>query len=242
MAGKNSALEVYEGVRRDILDGRRLPRARLRMDLLSVAFDASLGAVRCALVRLAADGLVVADPPRGFAVASISLSDLDDLTGTRIELETRCLSRSIELGDIAWEGRVISSLHQLLRTPLHSDQGALSPDWVKAHRAFHDALVSASDSAWRLRLRDQLFVQAERYRRFTAPDRRGARDLASEHRAIAEAALARDAVAASEHMAAHLRLTAELLRKSDAPFDDAFDRGAAGATGSETAELATMPR
>ena len=42
------------------------------------------------------------------------------LTDTRIELETHCLRRSIQLGDIAWEGRVISALHQLVRTPLHS--------------------------------------------------------------------------------------------------------------------------
>ncbi len=220
MSGRNRTTSAYEAIRRDILDGRHAPRARLRMDLLSGALGASLGAVREALVRLAVEGLVRAEPSKGFVVAPISISDLDDLTDTRIELETRCLRRSIQLGDIAWEGRVISALHQLVRTPLHSSPDTLGVDWAKAHKVFHDALVSACDSRWRLRLREQLFVQAERYRCFTVPYRRGPRDVDAEHQAIAEAALARDPNAAAEHMAAHLRLTANLLRASAAPFDD----------------------
>jgi GntR family carbon starvation induced transcriptional regulator len=223
------------------LDGRRQPRVRLRIDLLSKAYGASLGAVREALVRLTAEGLVAAEPPKGFMVAPISLSDLDDLTGTRIELEARCLRRSIQLGDIVWEGRVISALHQLVRTPLHSSPDALSVDWAKAHKTFHDALVSACDSFWRLRLREQLFVQAERYRRFTVPYRRGPRDVDAEHQAIAEAALARDADAAAEHMAAHLRLTADLLRASDAPFDDIVSRPGGPALQSEPLTAAARP-
>jgi len=221
MHGKIRTLEIYEALRREILDGRYDPRARLRIDRLGDAFGASLGAVREALVRLAADGLVVAEPPKGFAIAPISLADLADLTDTRVELEERCLRRSLQLGDLAWEGRVIGALHRLVRTPLHSKPDSLSVDWAIAHRAFHDALVSACDSAWRLRLREQLFTQAERYRCFTVPYGCGQRDVDAEHRGIAEAALARDADAAAERMSAHLRLTAELLRASDAPFDDA---------------------
>ena len=220
MPGRNRTTSAYDVVRRDILDGRHGPRARLRMDLLSETLGVSLGSVREALVRLTMEGLVLAEPSKGFVVAPISLGDLDDLTDTRIELETHCLRRSIQLGDIAWEGRVISALHQLVRTPLHSRPNSLSVDWAKAHKVFHEALVSACDSRWRLRLREQLFVQAERYRRFTAPYRRGARDVDAEHQAIAEAALGRDQRAAVERMADHLRLTATLLRASAAPFDD----------------------
>lgn len=221
MPGRNRTTSAYEAIRQDILDGRHAPRARLRMDLLSDALGVSLGAVREALVRLAVEELVLAEPSKGFFVAPLSIRDLDDLTDTRIQLETHCLRRSIQLGDIAWEGRIISALHQLVRTPLHSSPNALSADWAKAHKVFHDALVSACDSRWRLRLREQLFVQAERYRCFTVPYRRGPRDVDAEHQAIADAALARDASDAAERMAVHLRLTANLLRASAAPFDDA---------------------
>ena len=224
MQGKKRSSEVYESVRGEILDGLKPPRARLRIDLLSDTFGASLGAVREALVRLSAEGLVVSEPPKGFIVASISISDLDDLTETRLELECRCLRLSIERGDLAWEGRVVGALHQLLRTPLHPSPEGSYVDWAQAHRSFHDALVSACESRWRLKLREQLFTQAERYRRFALPHQRSLRDVDEEHRAIAEAALARKADLAADLAAGHLRRTAELLRGSNAPFDDGQPR------------------
>ncbi len=221
---KNRSSEVYDAIARDILDGRHEPRARLRMDLLSEAHGVSLGAVREALVRLASDGLLLADPPKGFVVAPISRADLIDLTETRIELETRCLILSLRAGDLAWEGRVIGALHELIRTPVHFGPDELSSEWSRAHKAFHDALVSACDSRWRTRLREQLFLHAERYRRLSVPHRTRPRDVDSEHKAIAEAALARNERAAVEAMTAHLRLTADLLSSSKAPFEDAPER------------------
>jgi GntR family transcriptional regulator, carbon starvation induced regulator len=192
----------------------------------------SLSAIREALARLSSDGLVVAEPRRGFAVAPISLADLSDLTEVRIELETQCLRRSIARGDLAWEGRVVGSLHQLSRTP---EQLGVHPDRARAHREFHDALVSACESVWRLRLRDQLFAQAERYRRFAAPYSRVERDVDSEHRLIADAALVRDAEGAARRMASHLQLTADVLKTSSAPFDDA--PGTAAAPNSDKREV-----
>jgi len=217
MQGKNRTTEIYESIRGEILDGLKRPRARLRMDLLSETFGASFGAVREALVRLTTEGLVVSEPPKGFSVAPISFGDLDDLTETRLELEYRCLCLSIERGDLPWEGRVVGSLHQLLRTPLHSRPESLNATWAQAHRSFHDALVSACDSRWRLALREQLFTQAERYRRFAMPYQHARRDVDAEHRAIAEAALARNANRATELITCHLRRTAEMLRGSEAP-------------------------
>jgi GntR family transcriptional regulator, carbon starvation induced regulator len=231
--GKHRSTEVYEAICRDILDGRFEPRARLRMDLLSVALGASLGAVREALVRLTADGLLVADPPKGFVVAPISRLDLSDLTETRVELETRCLRQAIRHGDIAWEGRVIGALHELVRTPIHFGPNALSAEWSRTHKAFHDALVSACDSRWRMRLREQLFLHAERYRRLSVPYRLGLRDVDSEHAAIAEASLARNEDVAVEMLAEHLRRTADLLCASAAPFEDEIDRTDAPTAGSE---------
>lgn len=218
--GRDRSKKAYEAIREDILAGAFQPRARLRMDLLSETLGVSLGSVREALVRLTSEGLLLADAPKGFMVASISRRDLLDLTDTRIELEVPCLRRSIRLGDIAWEGRVIGRLHQLLRTPLHAGPDELSRDWSRAHKSFHDALVSASDSRWRMRLRAQLFLHAERYRRFTVPYRSVSRDVDAEHKSIAEAALGRNEDAAAELLTEHLRRTANLLCASDAPFDN----------------------
>ena len=68
--------QVFAELRSDILAGRCLPGARLRMAELAARHGASMGVLREALSRLAAQGLVVAEPQHGFQVTPISVTDL----------------------------------------------------------------------------------------------------------------------------------------------------------------------
>jgi DNA-binding GntR family transcriptional regulator len=224
MTTKSRTTDTYERLRREILNAQHLPRAKLRIDQLAGAFGVSPGAVREALSRLTSDGLVVAEPQRGFVVAPISTGDLTDLTAVRIEIETRCLRRAILIGDLAWEARIVAALYELSRTSLdRKDAGGTvlpNDDWTRRHSDFHDALIAACDSRWWLRLREQLYIQAERYRRMGLPYGAIKRDVAAEHQAIADAALARDSERACGLLTAHLQHTADILLASNAPFDD----------------------
>jgi len=75
--------------------------------------------------------------------------------------------------------------------------------------------VAACGSPWTLRLVGQLVDQSERYRRarLLAAGPRGAlaRNVDAEHRAITEAALARDSKTAARLLAAHLAHTTDLV-------------------------------
>lgn len=223
MSSTSRTTETYEALKLRILNGGLQPRARLRIEQLAEGMEVSAGAVREALSRLTSDGMVVAVPQRGFLVAPISRRDLRDLTAVRIEIEVKCLRRAIELGGVDWETRVVAAHHRLVKTPEHLPDGTIDSDWPLVHAEFHDALVAACDSAWWLRLRAQLFLQAERYRRLTFPHARVERDVAGEHRKLAETTLARDADAAARAVVDHLQLTADLLLASNAPFDDEAD-------------------
>ena len=205
---------VYEALRADILACRLAPGERLKVNDLCARLDVSLGAVREALSALAAEGLVVAEAQRGFTVASVSAADLEDLTRTRIEIESLCLRRAIAAGGVGWEAGVVGAFHGLSRTPERTpgDEKRLSDEWTAAHRAFHEALVAACDSPWLLRLRELLYAQSERYRRLSVPAARRDRNVEAEHRALMEAALARDPERATRLMAEHLSLTAALLK------------------------------
>ena len=211
MRGTSKTTRTYEALRQEILSGKYPPGSRLRIDLLSDSHGVSLGAVREALSRLTSEGLVVSEPQRGFLIAPLSKADLADLTSVRVEIETRCLARSIQVGDVAWEGRVLSALHQMSRTPMQGSAPGINPAWARLHAEFHDALVAACDNQWWLRLRHQLFLHAERYRYLPAPFVRTDRDVDAEHRAIAQAAIARDAEGATEALARHLQRTADIL-------------------------------
>jgi len=221
MPAKSRTNDTYERLKLEILNNVHLPSTRLRIDQLAETFDVSLGAVREALSRLTAEGLVAAEPQRGFIVAPASIKDLIDLTSVRIEIETRCLKRAIQIGDVAWEGRVVGSWHQLSHTAVEASSGnEIDPEWTRLHSEFHESLLSACDSAWWLKLRGQLYAQSERYRRLVLPYGKVRRNVDGEHKAIVEAVLAREAKVACQLLARHLQLTADILLASDAPFDD----------------------
>jgi DNA-binding GntR family transcriptional regulator len=212
---------VYRSIRADLLACRIPPGERLRIAALCARHDASLGAVREALSRLSAEGLVVAEPQRGFQAATISAEDLKDLTLARVEIERLCLKASLERGDLAWEERLIGVCHRLMRTPMRVDDDPerVSDAWADAHHAFHDALVAACGNATLLRLRRQLYSQSERYRRLSVPLAEIERDLDAEHRDIAAAALDRDSPRALHLIKAHIELTTDILLRS---FDGHF--------------------
>ena len=208
---------VYETLKSELLDGLHRPGQRLAIDQLAARFGVNIGAVREALSRLTSDHLVTAQPQKGFLVAKVSVEDMLDLTAVRTDIETPCLRRSIALGTLEWEGQVLGTWHQLSRTAPLID-GAPNGEWSRLHQKFHDDLIAACDSVWWLRLRAQLFTQAERYRRMIQPHRRGDRDVDAEHRELFELCLARDADGACAALTRHLDRTAQTLITYGAPF------------------------
>jgi DNA-binding GntR family transcriptional regulator len=211
---KSQTEAVYFRLRADILACRLKPGTRLKINDLCVALDVSLGAVREALSRLSAEGLVVAEAQKRFQVAPISVADLEDLTQVRIEIETLCLRRAIAARTLDWETGLVASFHRLSRLPVRTpgDERRLNEDWAQAHADYHLALVAACDSLWLLRVRAMLYAQSERYRRLSAPVTARWRDVNAEHRNIMEAALAGDARKACALLSAHLLTTKDLVR------------------------------
>lgn len=210
---KSLTAKVFEALRTDILACRFAPGQRLKIGELCERFEVSLGAIREALARLAAEGLVVAEAQKGFTVAPVSKADLADLTTTRVEIEALALRRAILFGDVAWEAGIAAAFARLERLPerAEGDRDRVSDTWSDAHQAFHLSLVAGCNSPWLLRLRSVLFEQSERYRRLSVRTGRKDRDVLSEHRAIMQAALARDADRAVGLLSEHILLTTRLL-------------------------------
>ncbi len=210
--------DVYERLRADILACRLIPGSKLRINELCLSLGGvSLGAVREALSRLAADGLVMSEPQRGFTVSPVSARDLEELTAARIEIEGWCLRAAIARGGARWQAAIEAAFRKLAQTPYHADNdpALLSEAWIAAHAAFHASLVMPADNSWFLRIREHLYQQSERYRRLSVPAGTTRRDVEGEHRAIMEAALARDADLAASLLREHLKLTTHILLGAD---------------------------
>jgi DNA-binding GntR family transcriptional regulator len=211
--GRSLVEDVYNELRSEILFGRRLPSSRLPLNEIAEQHGVSLSVVREAVTRLASEDLVEATPQRGFRVCSLSLDHLHDLTWMRIQLETLALRQSIANGDVSWEADLVAAHHRLAVTPMYFEDGTGNTEWLTAHGWFHAALAAASGSPILERLRRQLYDAAELYRMWSGnlPRHPTRPKVADEHKAIFEAALARDSDLAVDLMTRHLETTARHL-------------------------------
>ena len=148
----------------------------------------------------------------GFRVRELSVKDIAGLTEARVEIESVALRLAIERGDVRWETKIVAAHHLVERTPRVDDNGKYREEWGVRHRDFHQALTAGCNNArlqevvLRLRARDEL------YRRWwwaLATDRH--RDLAAEHRQLMELTLARNADAAIEALAYHIKRAPDQL-------------------------------
>jgi DNA-binding GntR family transcriptional regulator len=205
--------EVYEALRADILNTRIEPGSKLKIAQLSNRFGVSLSVVREALTRLGEQRLVVANPQRGFSVVGLSVSDLDDLTNVRTQIESMALRDSIAHGGVAWEAEVVAALHRLERTEIYADPAHVNPDWLDLHRAYHHSLVAGGASTRLREIANTLRDNAELYRMWSRTWAHDVdRDLQAEHRAIMTAALSGDEQAAVAALSQHIARTTAALK------------------------------
>lgn len=89
----------------------------------------------------------------------------------------------------------------------------MTEEWAVAHAQFHAALVDGCGSPLLCDIRRSLYEAAELYRRWSDSGELD-RDVAGEHRAIMEAALARNADRTVTLLVDHIRNTARILLES----------------------------
>lgn len=210
-ASRSQAGFAYDAIRAGILAGRHGPDKKLKIQDLALELGVSPGAVREALSRLVPEQLVVSREQRGFAVAPLSVADLEDLTDLRCEVESIAIRRSVANGGVDWEAGLLAAAHRLHATVARAEDGrAIPAGWVAAHAAFHNALIGAAGSRRLLALHAQLYEQSERYRGLSA-NLETARDVQAEHRELVDLALKRDADALVAATVRHLRVTTRLI-------------------------------
>ncbi len=219
VAARSLVEAAYETIRRDILDGTLAPDTKLRFEMLRQRYGFGASTLREALTRLVGESLVTSEEQKGFRVAAISLEDFADLTRTRKYIELEALRQSIRLGDDAWEGRLASAFHLLskVEAKLAAGPEQQQDEFELRNREFHLALIAACPSRWLHHLHGILYQQTERYRRIALLDRKVPRDVHAEHKAVFEAALARDVDLACQLEGEHIDRTLTVLSKVLAP-------------------------
>jgi DNA-binding GntR family transcriptional regulator len=212
-ARETLATSVYDRLHADILTAALTPGQKLRVEYVCDRYQAGSSPVREALSRLSAHGLVERKEQRGFYVAPVSATDLEELTKTRCWIEGIALSESIASGDEAWEEAIVLAFHRLFRISRSLGDAAYraNPEWERRHGVFHDSLIAACGSRWLLQFCTQLRDQAYRYRHVAAATIFPKRNERAEHEAIMNATIDRDVENAVRLLHKHYRRTTEII-------------------------------
>ncbi len=211
---------AYQRLRRDIIEGVHAPGEKLRVEHLKDRYEVGAGTLREALLLLVTDALMVAQGQRGFRVSPISIEDFEDITRTRLLLETEALRQSLQLGGEDWEAAIVAAFHRLSRAEqkLGDNDSLAAEEWERRNRAFHEALIAASPSRWIRHFQHILYQQSERYRRLSLFSHPIPRDIHAEHQALFNASLARDTTRATSILTEHVLRTLDAVKLLPAEF------------------------
>lgn len=222
--GKTLIESAYARMRQDIIAGVLAPESKLRIEELRKQYDTGASPLREALNRLAGEGFVTVEGQRGFRVAPTSLKDLNEITHLRIMLECEAIRESIRYGDDSWEAAIVAAFHRVGK--LDSDPNSDIAEWELRNHEFHEALISACDSAWLLKFRHTLYEQHKRYRLISVLQHDKTRQVNDEHQSIMEAVLKRDEKSACDATEAHIMKTVRTTESAFAAILAAADNAA----------------
>ena len=215
-SNQNTALDTLNSLTSDIIEGKYLPREKLRIETLAELYQIGKSSIREALSQLIDKDLVNWDNQKGFFVSDISIDDLADIYQAIAKIEMLCVEMAIKKGDDYWEANVLATSHRLTRSDASSQIDA--DEWQSRHLAFHGALVSGCMSPRLFQIRHTLYEKSTRYRNLWLKEivTKTNRDDVNqkEHAELTDLALNRDIEGATRLIEKHILTHVELIKSS----------------------------
>ena len=197
---------AYEKVRAAIVENRYPPGQRLVEQRIAEELGLSRTPVREALRLLEAEGLVVSERNRGAMVRPLSPTEVDDLYGLRIQLESYAVRVATERATEEELGELVAAADAFSEARRSVDVDSV--DGVRAlhdaNRRFHDTIINA---ARHRRLATMLARTVDIPLVFRAFQSFGVAEVERSdtfHHLIADAMVRRDATRAAALMAEHI--------------------------------------
>ncbi len=198
---------AYAKIREMVLAGEIEPGSKIQIDVLRSKLGIGASPVREALSILSSEQLITRTEQRGFRAAEISAQDFSTLVETRCRLEGYALQDAIRHGGDRWKEGIVLQEFRLSSMERNDD----ARTWEAVHHDFHRALIAACPSQYLLNFCDQLYDLNVRYRNLVKLVAYPERKIESEHAAIAEATLERDAPRAVKLLGEHYQHTGDYV-------------------------------
>lgn len=203
----SASATAYAHLREQIIDCARAPGERLTESEVATQMHLGKTPVREALRQLVHEGLVVVHPRRGYVVAPVTLSDVEDLCGLRLIVEPAAVALAAEHMD----DDVAAALEKLC----HIGYEVSDPESVRAfhrvNRSFHSTIARACGNPRLAALIDQLLVESQRIIQFGMLLQPHSDEAVHSHEALLDALKARNASAARRIVAQEIRDTQRMV-------------------------------
>lgn len=194
--------EVFNTLRKAILNGDLVPGQRLMEIALSEKLGVSRTPVREAIKRLEAEGLVVIVQRKGAEVAGISGSQLRDVLEVRLALE----ELAGELACVRITDKELEQLKSINNSfmKMIEDSDTLASEIAKADVEFHSVIYNATGNKRLIQMVNDFSQQMYRYRLEHIKELADKRVLGTEHSDIIEAIAAKDVVWTRDAIRSHI--------------------------------------
>lgn len=188
--------QAYEQIRKEIITCVLAPGQQIAQSQFVERFNLGVTPVREALTRLAHEGLVMPIPRFGYVITPLRLTDIADMYEYRLVLETAAIRRVCEQAS----DEQIAEIAAAANFTYDFSQPEHHTDFLQRNAEFHTQLARLSGIR---RLADslrQLLDELTRIFYIGLYLRDSTEEMRSEHVALANALLARDADLAVETM------------------------------------------
>lgn len=203
--------EIYVDLQRKLVTAQLQPGAKLKPTELQGEYGCSSNTIRDVLLRLSKVGLVNFEMQRGFRAKPATPEMRSDVTRFRVLLEQEGLALSMKYGGVKWEAKLSAAYHELshIETKIEQSKDLLQymDLWSDAEKNFHETLISGCESPLLRETHSNIYAQ---FRQQMVSQQRAfgpeyCRSISAEHRAILDAALARDVDACQQAIHDHLK-------------------------------------
>jgi len=206
----NLAEQVYQELRKDIIEGKIEKGKQLTELSLSKEMGVSRTPVREAMKQLEAEGLIKLRPNRGAIVLGIETGDFRDIYEIRSLLEGRAAEKAALHAD-ADHMNQLTEITDL--TEFYIERGDFERVTVMDDR-FHSLIYEMTESRILQKILADLHAYAESIRERSIKEPGRAAEMLKEHRAIVEAISEKDEKKSGELMSCHIQNAAANIQKN----------------------------
>jgi DNA-binding GntR family transcriptional regulator len=205
---------IFRQIRKDIISGALPPGTKIKLEQAKERYSISVSSLREILSRLTTENLVIAEGQRGFEVSPASRKELVELGDLRMVLETHAIGLAFAAGNLEWEGQIVAAHHKLsaAESKLLTGDVSRTIDWVRYDWEFHQAIVSACNSATLMAALSSVFDRFLRYH-LLARSFRG-QPVVDDHKLLFELAIKRDVEGARDVVRRHIQSGVDHVLKS----------------------------